>query len=190
MTNLDAAGYGNEGIGRGQRRAALPQQSDSEIAAFGQELRRVIKPAGYIARWANTFELLEGLFLIEGLKPVAMVTWDNGGTGMGGRVRTCGDHLILMQREPIGVRAKSLSVIWKTRPVIRAVYSESIKFPRSAHTHKKPVGLTAELILAVTEPGDLILDPTAGSYTVMSAALGCHRHFCGCDLLSPEESRR
>jgi site-specific DNA-methyltransferase (adenine-specific) len=187
-SNLDALAYGNEGHGRAQRRAALPHQSVSEIAAIGQELRRVIKDSGYVSRWCNTFELLEGLFEIEGLMPVAMTTWDNGLTGMGGRVRTCGAHLVLMQKAPIGVRAANLPVTWKTKPLIRAVHYETIRFPRSAHPHKKPVGLTAELILAVSEPNDVIIDPAAGDFTTMHAALGCHRRFLGCDLI-PWEGR-
>jgi hypothetical protein len=104
------------------------------------------------------------------LQPVAMVTWDNGGTGMGGRIRTCGAHLVLLQKPPVGVRAKGLFVLWKTKPMIRAVHSETIPFPRAAHPHKKPIGLTQEIILAVTEPGDLVLDPCAGSFTTLNAA--------------------
>jgi site-specific DNA-methyltransferase (adenine-specific) len=44
--------------------------------------------------------------------------------------------------------------------------------------------LIAEIILAVTEPGDIIIDPAAGSFVVMGAALGCGRHFLGTDILT------
>jgi site-specific DNA-methyltransferase (adenine-specific) len=67
-SNLDRLKYGNEGVSRGRRRACLPQQSESEIAEFGQAIHRVLKPSGYCARWCNTFELLECLFGIEGLR--------------------------------------------------------------------------------------------------------------------------
>ena len=112
-----------------------------------------------------------------------MVTWDNGDHGMGGRIRTCGAHLVLLQKPPVGVRAKSLLVLWKTKPMIRAVHFETIRFPRAVHPHKKPVGLTQEIILAVTGPGDLVLDPCAGSFTALNAALGCGRHCLGTDLV-------
>ena len=44
-SNLDHLRYGNEGIGRGQRRAALRQQSQSEIAEIGREIHRVLEPS-------------------------------------------------------------------------------------------------------------------------------------------------
>jgi hypothetical protein len=115
-----------------KRRVAPPLQSETEIAGIGREIHRVLEPAGYCGRWCDTHELLEGLFGIQGLKPAAMVTWDNGGTCMGGRVRTCGAHLILLQKPPVGVRAKSLPVRWKTKPTVRAVHFETVRFPRAA----------------------------------------------------------
>jgi hypothetical protein len=116
----------------------------------------------------------DGLTMLRGLPD---------STGMGGRVRTCGAHLVILQKPPIGVRAKSLPVIWETKPVIRTVHCESIRVPRSEHVHKKPIGLTAEIILAVTKPEDTIVDPTAGAYTTLAAALGCHRHCYSTDLI-------
>jgi DNA modification methylase len=38
------------------------------------------------------------------------------------------------------------------------------------------------LIEAVTAPGDLIVDPCAGSFVVMHAALELGREFVGCDI--------
>jgi site-specific DNA-methyltransferase (adenine-specific) len=35
----------------------------------------------------------------------------------------------------------------------------------------------------VTEPGDIIIDPAAGSFVVLAAALGCGRRFLGTDIL-------
>ena len=50
------------------------------------------------------------------------------------------------------------------------------------HAHQKPVGLQAALIEAVTEPGDLVVDPAAGSFSVMESALSVGRNFLGGDL--------
>jgi hypothetical protein len=38
------------------------------------------------------------------------------------------------------------------------------------------------LIGAVTLPGDLVVDPAAGSFTVMHAAHALGREFIGCDI--------
>jgi hypothetical protein len=179
---LDHVAYGNEGRGRGQQRCALRQQSADEIAAMGEELRRVLKPSGYVARWTTAYEIGEGLFQIPGLKVVAMLTWDSGKPAMPKRVQARGGYLIFMQKAPIGIRAQSLAVRWLLAPVIPGIYYETIRFPRSQHTHKKPVGLTADLINAITAPGDLVIDATAGSHTVLAAALGCHRHCWSTDI--------
>jgi site-specific DNA-methyltransferase (adenine-specific) len=50
------------------------------------------------------------------------------------------------------------------------------------HPHIKPIGLSAGLIAAITEPSDLVVDPAAGSFAVMHAAHQRGRDFVGCDL--------
>ena len=53
---------------------------------------------------------------------------------------------------------------------------------RLGAVHPKPVGLQAALIEAVTDPGDIVLDPAAGSYSVLAAAQRMGRRFLGCDI--------
>jgi DNA modification methylase len=44
------------------------------------------------------------------------------------------------------------------------------------------MGLIARLIGAVTEPGDLVVDPAGGSFDVMHVARRLGRNFMGCDI--------
>ena len=60
------------------------------------------------------------------------------------------------------------------------------KVDRKIHPHVKPIGLITRLIAAVTQPGDLVVDPAAGSFVVMRAAHQLGRDFIGCDLAFPE----
>ena len=46
------------------------------------------------------------------------------------------------------------------------------------------MNLQARLIEAVTDLGDVVLDPAAGSYSVMTAAHQVGRRFLGCDIAS------
>lgn len=50
------------------------------------------------------------------------------------------------------------------------------------HPTEKPVGLMASLITSVTKPGDLILDPFAGSGSTLVAAKKTGRRFIGVEL--------
>jgi len=180
---LDQERYGNEGVSRGRRRKTFPAMSQEYITECDREIARGLVPSGYCARWVDEFQLLSSLFKIGGLEHVGVVHWDGGRPGMGGRIRSVGGSLVFLQKPPIGVRAKILPVKWATNPMIRAVHYETIRFPRSAHPHRKPIGLIAEIIQAVTNPGDTVIDPAAGSFVVMDAALGTHRHFLGTDIL-------
>ena len=58
----------------------------------------------------------------------------------------------------------------------------SEKVDRKLHPHIKPIGLITRLIAATTMPGDLVVDPAAGSFVVMTAAHQIGRQFIGCDL--------
>jgi phosphoserine aminotransferase len=63
-----------------------------------------------------------------------------------------------------------------------ALYRWTEKVDRRVHPHAKPAGLIRRLIAAVTEPGDLVVDPAAGGFTVMHVAHELGRRFVGCDI--------
>ena len=59
------------------------------------------------------------------------------------------------------------------------------KVDRKLHPHIKPIGLISALIEAITSPGELVVDPAAGSFVVMHAAMELGREFIGCDIAVP-----
>ena len=109
------------------------------------------------------------------LKCVDLVAWDNQRLGMGYRARRRGDYVVVLQKLPLKARAT-----WRSSPTIPDRWPEKVN--RKLHPHIKPVGLISALIEATTSPGDLVVDPAAGSFVVMHGARQLGRDFIGCDL--------
>jgi site-specific DNA-methyltransferase (adenine-specific) len=174
---LDKLGYGNEGE-RQKQRVELPQMSDPMILDFIWGIDRVLKPRGHLMLWLDKFQLCSGSHLrwIDNteLRVVDMITWEKQRMGMGYRSRRISEYLLVLQKLPL--RAKD---VWKDHG-IRDVWSEGVE--RGVHPHRKPIGLIGRLINCVTNQGDVVVDPAAGSFTVMEAALSKNRQFLGSDI--------
>jgi site-specific DNA-methyltransferase (adenine-specific) len=172
---LDRLKFGNEGA-RQRGRAELPAMSESYIDTVCRESARILKPGGYLMRWVDTFCLCEShhLRIVDVVNPVDLIAWDSLRPGMGKRTRRRGDYLLILQKPPINART------WRDHGIPNR-WQE--KVDRKVHPHIKPIGLITRLIAAVTEPGDLIVDPAAGSFTVLRAARRLGRNFSGCDLI-------
>jgi len=180
--NLDHLKYGNEGA-RQKGRAKYPQQGNEEIVAMGAQIERILMPSGYVMLWCDMYIHVTGASLkfFPNLTPVCDVIWDKGAIGMGYRTRRRCERAVFFQKPPIGARAAKLAVRWKTQPTIPDVWLE--KITDKIHAHQKPQGLQQAVIEAITEPGQVVVDPVAGSFSVMAAAHACGRRFLGCDIL-------
>ena len=179
-TILDKQQYGNEGKSRQKARSALPQMNPTTIQQFLAEMERVLIPSGHLMLWVDKYILCSGIpAMMNGrhLQLVDMITWNKGRMGMGYRTRRYSEYLVIFQKCPI--RAKG---VWRVHD-IPDVIIEKIAPSDKTHTHTKPVGLQKRLIAAVTNVGDIVVDPAAGGYSVMRSALEMNRHFVGCDIL-------
>lgn len=169
--------YGNEGEGRQKERAELSQMSEELISEFLQQIDRVLIPSGHLFLWVDKFHLCEGTtpwFKNTSLSIVDLLTWDKGKIGMGYRTRRKSEYCIILQKAPL--RAKG---VWSKHD-IPDVWTEKITGKK--HPHQKPALLQQELIAAVSSENDYILDPCAGSYSVMEACKSTKRNFIGSDL--------
>jgi site-specific DNA-methyltransferase (adenine-specific) len=182
---LDKLAYGNEGA-RQKGRAALPQMTTDTISNFAREIARILKPSGHCFLWMDKFHLCTGDLrrIFErngdgnlGMQVVDMLTWSKGRIGMGYRTRGMGEYMLTIQKQPI--RAKG---VW-TDHGIPDVWIE--KVADRTHVHEKPTMLVRRLIRAVTKSGDIVVNPCAGSFGTMAAALATGRHFLGCDINGP-----
>lgn len=179
-TILDRQKYGNEGKGRQKARSKLSQMSEDVIRQFLTEIERVLIPSGHLMLWVDKYIVCSGInSLMEGrtLALVDMVTWNKQRMGMGYRTRRYSEYLVIFQKPP--VRAKG---VWQVHN-IPDVWTEKIESKDKNHAHTKPIGLQKRLIEAVTNKGDIVVDPSAGGYSVMKSAIAMERHFLGCDII-------
>lgn len=179
---LDKLSYGNEGESRAKKRAALEQMPELSIRRFITGISNALVPSGHLFLWVDKFHLCIGVqewFSGTNLHVVDMVTWKKGRFGMGYRTRRIGEYVVILQKEP--KRAKG---VWTVHN-IPDVWDESVPTKRR-HTHQKPIQLQKRLIEAVTMPGAVVLDPAAGSFSVMAACEESGRNFVGCDLKAQE----
>lgn len=177
---LDKQAYGNEGKGRGKERSELPQMTDKIIKQFLEEIERVLIPGGHLMLWVDKYIVCSGIHSLmegRGLQLVDMITWNKMRMGMGYRTRRYSEYLVIFQKLP--VRAKG---VWQVHD-IPDVWTEKIENGDKNHTHAKPVELQKRLIKAVTNKSDIVVDPSAGGYSVLKASLAMERHFIGCDIL-------
>lgn len=175
---LEKLSYGNEGKGRGKRRCALEQMPEDVIAQFVRGIDRILIPSGHLFLWTDKFHLCQGIHgWLDGtaLDIVDLVTWDKGTFGMGYRTRRRAEYCVILQKQP-----RKAKGIWKIHN-IPDVYPEKTD-RRKEHPHIKPVDLQGKLMAAVSHEGDFVIDPAAGSFSVLQAAINCRRTFLGCDL--------
>ena len=176
---LDKMSYGNEGKTKEKKRSQLRQMSEEVIAGFIKEIDRVLIPSGHLFLWMDKFHLCQGFSAwLKGsaLSTVDMIVWNKERVGMGYRSRRVCEYLVVLQKHP-----KKAKGIWKLHN-IPDNWSERIADNGDKNPHKKPVGLQAELITAVSNKGDIVIDPAAGSFSVMESALFVNRNFAGCDV--------
>jgi site-specific DNA-methyltransferase (adenine-specific) len=174
----DKMQYGNEETSRNARRVMIPQMTEKDIHKIIENCSRVLAPSGHLFLWIDKFNLCNGFsHWLDGtnLDTVDMLTWHKKRIGLGYRTRHASEFLIILQKQPR--RAKG---VWKLHD-IPDVWEEKTTSSKQ-DPHCKPVDLQSTLITAVSNDGDLIIDPAAGSFSIMESCKLTGRTFLGCDI--------
>lgn len=174
---LDKMKYGNEGKKRGKERSSLTQMSEDTIIRFINAIDRILIPSGHLFLWIDKFHLCQGIkSWINGTKLdiVDLLVWNKERMGMGYRTRRVSEYLMIIQKLP-----RKAKEVWKLHD-IKDIISEKIQ--DKTHAHNKPIILQSRLIEAVSNEGDVIIDPASGSFSVMKSSNSVYRNFLGCDI--------
>ncbi len=180
ISNREAA------LGRGKPDEARPIANDGVEAndllrAILPEIKRVLTPGGgccccggggpdpQFARWS--------LMLDEAIGFKMAVVWDKGPMGMGWHYRR--------SYEMVLVAVKGSPVKWydesqRVENVIRHI--PKILPSKDQHPTEKPIELAQHFIRLHSQPGELVLDPFAGSGSTLVAAKREGRRFLGFEI--------
>lgn len=137
--------------------------------------------------WRGIESLLKAL-RVKGLKLLNLLVWDKGKGGMGGLYRNAHELIAVakhgaaphLDRVKLGRHGRDRSNVM-TYPGATTPGSSAHK-ALADHPTPKSVELIADLLLDVTERGDIVLDPFAGSGTIFIAAEKTGRRAYGIEL--------
>lgn len=138
------------------------------------QVARVLAPGGVAVLFADWKRMHDLLYMasISGLRPATCLAWVRNRPGTGGLFRSAWDPIQIVAR---GVpRAVDRAAV---RNVIEADYEA-----RRAHPYGKPPKVFREVFARACLPGDLILDPFAGSGVTERVAVEMGFRWAGCDV--------
>lgn len=149
-------------------RRCLNDDNTNWLAPAFREVHRVLKPDAvcvsfYGWPWIDRFM---ASWKATGFRPVSHLVWVKSHCSREGYTRSHHEvgFLLAKGRPPAPIKPLSDVLPWE--------YTHN-----ELHPNQKPVVGIAPIIDAFTNPGDIVLDPFAGSGTTGVAARDCGRHF-------------
>ena len=100
-----------------------------------------------------------------------ILTWDKRMMGLGHGFRRSFENIVVLEKGKPRYREKAIPTLLSVSRV-----------NGGPHPHTKPVPLLERLIAAASDPGDLVLDPFAGSGSTLVAAANLGRRYLGIEV--------
>ena len=135
---------------------------------------RALRPGGVAMIFADWRRMPDLAYIAStvGLRPSTCIAWVRSRPGTGGLFRSAWDPIQIVAR---GVpRANDRAAV---RNVIEADYDT-----KRAHPYGKPAEIFRQIFARSCQPGDLVLDPFAGSGVTKIVAAEMSLKWAGCDV--------
>lgn len=150
----------------------------SIVEAVAPHLARVMKDDAALFMFCAWKKQDEVARIVEGagLAVKNRIVWDKGVTTAGDLEGAFGyqyEVLLFATKGRPAIRGKRLPDVWRHMRV---------SVNKLRHQNEKPVPLLEKAILAMSDPGDTVLDPFMGSGSTGVACLNCGRNFIGCEI--------
>jgi len=170
------------------------KESDAEFRVFLQTYLRICRaslaPGGVLFAcmdWRQIDILLDA-GRDAGLDRINVAVWNKGSGGMGGLYRSAHEFIAVfcngkspaINNVALGVFGRDRTNVWTYAGANRR--GSSAAQALADHPTPKPVELVVDAILDVTNAGDVVLDPFAGSGTTIIASEHCDREARGIEL--------
>ena len=160
---------------------------EGEMSAFFQDFLKAM--IGHLADGAiadifidghGMFALLQAIRAV-GLEQKALVTWDKGAGGMSSLYRQQAEFVVVtkagkgphINNVELGRHGRNRTTVWSAPGL--AQFGKGRKEALRLHPTVKPVSLLMDALLDTSHPGGIVLDPFAGSGTLLLAAHRTHR---------------
>jgi DNA modification methylase len=136
---------------------------------------RVLRPGGIALIFTDWRRLPDMGYIasMSGLRPATCVAWVRNRPGTGGLLRASWDPILVAAR---GVPDAI------DRAAVRNVDTATDYPVKRTHPYQKPPGVYRHILARACRPGDLVLDPFAGSASSRTAAMDLGLCWRGCDI--------
>lgn len=141
---------------------------------------RALRPGGSVIIFADWRRMADLAYIAttNGLRASTCIAWTRKRPGTGGLFRSAWDPILIASRgTPDAIDRAAIRNVIETDDVIEADYPT-----RRSHPYEKPAKIFEVIFSRFCRPGDLVIDPFAGSGVSKRAAEGLNLRWRGCDV--------
>lgn len=142
--------------------------------------QKALRPGGVVVAFADWRRMYDLAYVAStvGLRPTTCIAWVRRRPGTGGLFRAAWDPILLLSRGvPDAIDRSAVRNVVETDDVVVADYPS-----RRSHPYGKPPEIFRHILPRICRPGDLVLDPFAGSGVTRDVALSLNLQWQGCDI--------
>lgn len=150
---------------------------ETYMRAFKVELEKILKPTAPVFIFCDDDYYPSIFRAFYDWQCSQLIIWDKGRIGMGAPFRARHELLFYANRTPVAYNRTDGITHYPS-----VLNYAPVPPDERLHGAQKPVDLIADLLLGFTQPGDLVIDPFAGSCTTGVACLLTGRRFIGVEL--------
>jgi DNA modification methylase len=164
------------------------EQDDRQIKEFCYRIFRVLKQGGYLLLWINQGILLNGRYrtwLPSDLITKTVLIWIKGNkTQLLRSLGMTNVHFVRSEEYCLVIRKNPFESPYIKKRISNIFnHFEQNSTNRKVHNvHVKPYKMIKAVIKQLTNKGDLVIDPCAGSFVSLIACQKLKRDFLGTDL--------